>query len=147
MKKLICIALALVMVLGLAVTVSAEGPRVTLTYAEVNPIEGTIVGMIATYFKEQVETLINGSVCIDIQANGVLGNEASVLPSPAGSAPRIDHRIGWPRTTPPDDKLWLPRSRGRGIFCSVHGAGRATHIPPGFLKRWGTPQDSRQSRR
>ena len=79
MKKLICIALALVMVLGLAVTVSAEGPRVTLTYAEVNPIEGTIVGMIATYFKEQVETLTNGSVCIDIQANGVLGNEASVL--------------------------------------------------------------------
>ena len=61
MKKLICIALALVMVLGLAVTVSAEGPRVTLTYAEVNPIEGTIVGMIATYFKEQVETLTNGS--------------------------------------------------------------------------------------
>ena len=79
MKKLICIALALVMVLGLAVTAHADGPRVTLTYAEVNPIEGTIVGMIATYFKEQVETLTNGSVCIDIQANGVLGNEASVL--------------------------------------------------------------------
>ena len=79
MKKLICIALALVMVLGLAITANAEGPRVTLTYAEVNPLEGTIVGMIATYFKEQVETLTNGSVCIDIQANGVLGNEASVL--------------------------------------------------------------------
>lgn len=79
MKKLICVALALVMVLGLAITANAEGPRVTLTYAEVNPIEGTIVGMIATYFKEQVETLTNGSVCIDIQANGVLGNEASVL--------------------------------------------------------------------
>lgn len=79
MKKLICIVLALVMVMGLAVTANAEGPRVTLTYAEVNPLEGTIVGMIATYFKEQVETLTNGAVCIDIQANGVLGNEASVL--------------------------------------------------------------------
>lgn len=79
MKKLLCIVLALTMVLGLAITAHADGPRVTLTYAEVNPIEGTIVGMIATYFKEQVETLTNGSVCIDIQANGVLGNEASVL--------------------------------------------------------------------
>lgn len=79
MKKLLSIALILCMVLSFTVVAHADGPRVTLTYAEVNPIEGTIVGMIATYFKEQVETLTNGSVCIDIQANGVLGNEASVL--------------------------------------------------------------------
>ena len=55
------------------------GPAVTLVYAEVNPLEGTIVGQTATAFKEKVEELSGGSITIDIQANGVLGAESDVL--------------------------------------------------------------------
>ncbi len=56
----------------------ADDPAVTLVYAEVNPLD-TIVGMTATYFKEQVEELSGGSITIDIQASGVLGAEKDVL--------------------------------------------------------------------
>ena len=55
------------------------GPAVTLVYAEVNPLEGTIVGQTATAFKDKVEELSGGSITIDIQANGVLGAESDVL--------------------------------------------------------------------
>ena len=44
------------------------GPAVSLVYAEVNPLEGTIVGQTATAFKEKVEELSGGSITIDIQA-------------------------------------------------------------------------------
>ena len=54
MKKLFSIALVLVMLLSCAAL--AEEP-ITLTYAEVNPLEGTIVGAVATAFKEEVEEL------------------------------------------------------------------------------------------
>lgn len=102
-KKLIALALALVMVFALAAcggsgTTSntggggadsagssgsgsgqaASANAIVLTYAEVNPIDGTD-GDWAKYFKEQVETLTNGSVVIDIQASGVLGAESDVL--------------------------------------------------------------------
>ncbi|MBQ9404469.1 MAG: hypothetical protein IJU15_05735, partial [Synergistaceae bacterium] len=40
---------------------------VTLTYAEVNPLD-SIVGQTATAFKQKVEELSNGEVIIDIQA-------------------------------------------------------------------------------
>ena len=77
MKKLFSIALVLVMLLSCAAAIAEE--PITLTYAEVNPLEGTIVGAVATAFKEKVEELTGGSVLIDIQASGVLGSEDQVL--------------------------------------------------------------------
>ena len=75
MKKLLALVLALVMVAACAV---AMAEPVTLTYAEVNPLD-TIVGQTATAFKTKVEELSGGEIIIDIQANGVLGAEAQVL--------------------------------------------------------------------
>ncbi|MDO5022806.1 MAG: TRAP transporter substrate-binding protein [Eubacteriales bacterium] len=77
MKKLFGILLALTLLLG-ATSVFAEEP-LTLTYAEVNPLEGTTVGEIAKAFKAKVEELSGGSIVIDIQASGVLGSEDQVL--------------------------------------------------------------------
>ncbi len=79
MKKFLALAIALCMVFSFcAVSAFADDP-VTLTYAEVNPLEGTIVGAMALAFKEKVEELSGGSVLIDIQASGVLGSEDQVL--------------------------------------------------------------------
>ena len=66
------------------------GPAVTLVYAEVNPLEGTIVGQTATAFKDKVEELSGGSITIDIQANGVLGAESDVLDTMLGGGGTID---------------------------------------------------------
>lgn len=66
------------------------GPAVTLVYAEVNPLEGTIVGETATVFKQKVEELSCGSITIDIQANGVLGAEQDVLDTMLGGGGTID---------------------------------------------------------
>ena len=66
------------------------GPAVTLVYAEVNPLEGTIVGETATVFKQKVEELSGGSITIDIQANGVLGAEQDVLDTMLGGGGTID---------------------------------------------------------
>ena len=76
MKKLFGIILALVM---LASCATALADTVTLTYAEVNPVEGTIVGEMAKAFKSKVEELSGGTVLIDIQASGVLGSEDQIL--------------------------------------------------------------------
>ncbi|MBQ7051486.1 MAG: TRAP transporter substrate-binding protein [Clostridia bacterium] len=75
MKKLLALVLALVMVAACAV---AMAEPITLTYAEVNPID-TIVGQTATAFKTKVEELSGGEVIIDVQASGVLGSEAQLL--------------------------------------------------------------------
>ena len=75
MKKLISLVLALAVLLSCS---AALADTVTLTYAEVNPLD-TIVGKTASFFKEKVEELTNGTVIIDIQAGGVLGSEAQVL--------------------------------------------------------------------
>ena len=69
---------------------AANDPKVTLVYAEVNPLD-TIVGQPATHFKEKVEELTGGSVVIDVQASGVLGSEmfwtlSSAAPPPSTSA-------------------------------------------------------------
>ena len=77
MKKLFSIALVLVMLLSCAAALAEE--PVTLTYAEVNPLDGTIVGEMAKAFKAKVEELTGGSVLIDIQAGGVLGAEDQIL--------------------------------------------------------------------
>ncbi|MGM9603724.1 MAG: TRAP transporter substrate-binding protein [Faecousia sp.] len=92
MKKLLCIALALVMIMGLAVTVSADvanDPKVTLVMAEVNPLD-TIVGQTDSFFKEKVEELSGGSITIDLQASGVLGSENDVLDAIANYDNSID---------------------------------------------------------
>ena len=75
MKKLLTLVVALALVLCCA---AAMAEPVTLTYAEVNPLD-TIVGQTATAFKTKVEELSGGEVLIDIQASGVLGTEAQVL--------------------------------------------------------------------
>lgn len=115
MKKTLCMILALVMVLGLAacggsaapVATSAPAaaapaadaapaagdvasdPKVTLVYAEVNPID-SIIGNVATAFKEKAEELSGGSITIDIQAGGVLGSENDVLDSIMSGSNQID---------------------------------------------------------
>lgn len=66
-----------------------EDPKVTLVYAEVNPLD-TIVGQTATAFKQKVEELSGGSITIDIQASGVLGSENDVLDSMLGGGDTID---------------------------------------------------------
>ena len=77
MKKLIGLFLALAMLVSCAAAL-ADDP-ISLTYAEVNPLEGTIVGDMAKAFKEKVEELSGGSIVIDIQAGGVLGSEDQIL--------------------------------------------------------------------
>ncbi len=77
MKKLLGLVLALVM-LACCTAAMADEP-ITLTYAEVNPLDGTIVGEMAKGFKAKVEELSGGSVLIDIQAGGVLGSEDQIL--------------------------------------------------------------------
>ena len=77
MKKLLGIILALALLLGCA-SALADDP-ITLTYAEVNPLDGTIVGEMAKAFKAKVEELSGGTVVIDIQAGGVLGSEDQIL--------------------------------------------------------------------
>ncbi len=76
MKKLVALVLAAVMSL---VCVAALADPITLTYAEVNPLDGTIVGEMAKAFKAKVEELSGGEVLIDIQAGGVLGSEDQIL--------------------------------------------------------------------
>jgi TRAP-type C4-dicarboxylate transport system substrate-binding protein len=76
MKKLLALVLALVTILSCT---AAMAEPVTLVYAEVNPIEGTVVGSIAKFFKEKVEELSGGEIIIDIQGSGVLGTEAQIL--------------------------------------------------------------------
>ena len=77
MKKLFSIALVLVMLLACA-SALAEEP-ITLTYAEVNPVEGTVVGDVALAFKDKLEELSGGAVVVDLQASGVMGDEKTVL--------------------------------------------------------------------
>jgi TRAP-type C4-dicarboxylate transport system substrate-binding protein len=77
MKKVITLILALALV-AFAAMAMADDP-ITLTYAEVNPLEGTIVGEMAKAFQSKLEELSGGSVVLDIQASGVLGSEDQVL--------------------------------------------------------------------
>lgn len=67
----------------------ANDPKVTLVYAEVNPLD-TIVGQTATAYKQKVEELSGGSITIDIQASGVLGSENDVLDTMLGGGDTID---------------------------------------------------------
>ena len=68
---------------------AANDPKVTLVYAEVNPLD-TIVGQTGSPFKEKVEELSGGSVVVDVQASGVLGSENDVLDAILGGSTSID---------------------------------------------------------
>lgn len=112
MKKLLSLLLAAMMILSLAACGGtnapadsgpdateqtdnastgdvANDPKVTLVYAEVNPID-SIIGNVATAFKEKAEELSGGSITIDIQAGGVLGSENDVLDSIMSGSNQID---------------------------------------------------------
>ena len=68
---------------------AASDPKVTLVYAEVNPLD-TIVGQTGSHFKEKVEELTGGSVVVGVQASGVLGSENDVLDAILGGSTSID---------------------------------------------------------
>lgn len=115
MKKMFSVLLALVMVLSLAACGGGSGgqqssapadsgssapadsgsgdaagdPKVTLVYAEVNPLD-TIVGQTASEFKRLVEEKSGGSITIDVRDSGVLGSENDVLDAIVGGDDSID---------------------------------------------------------
>lgn len=77
MKKK-CLVAALGAVMSLAMVMPASAADVTLTFAEVNPLD-TIVGMTDQAFKDKVEEISGGAIEIDLQASGVLGSENDIL--------------------------------------------------------------------
>ena len=115
MKKLLALIAALALVLTCA---AASAEPVTLTYAEVNPLD-TIVGKIATDFKAKVEELSGGEVLIDVQASGVLGSEAQILDGILSGGDTVDI------------------SRISAFALTSYGCGKATllSIPYTFASR------------
>ena len=115
MKKLLALIAALALVLTCA---AASAEPVTLTYAEVNPLD-TIVGKIATDFKAKVEELSGGEVIIDVQASGVLGSEAQILDGILSGGTTVDI------------------SRISAFALTSYGCGKATllSIPYTFASR------------
>ena len=115
MKKLLALIAALALVLTCA---AASAEPVTLTYAEVNPLD-TIVGKIATDFKAKVEELSGGEVIIDVQASGVLGAEAQILDGILSGGDTVDI------------------SRISAFALTSYGCGKATllSIPYTFASR------------
>lgn len=76
-KKFAALFLAATMAVGMTCQVHADD-QVVLVYAEANSID-SIDGKLATFFKEKVEELTDGSVTVDIQASGVLGSQTDIL--------------------------------------------------------------------
>ena len=115
MKKLLALIAALALVLTCA---AASAEPVTLTYAEVNPLD-TIVGKIATEFNAKVEELSGGEVIIDVQASGVLGSEAQILDGILSGGTTVDI------------------SRISAFALTSYGCGKATllSIPYTFASR------------
>ncbi len=89
MKKILAFAMALCMILALCATAMADDP-IVLTYAEVNPVEGTVVGNVALAFKDKLEELSDGAIVVDIQASGVMGDEKTVLANILGGDTSVD---------------------------------------------------------
>ena len=85
MRKHLIRIVSILLVLGLgvliffSVTAGMRREPIILTYAEVNPVDGTVPGAMALAFKTKVEELSGGTVIIDIQAGGVLGSEDQIL--------------------------------------------------------------------
>ena len=80
----ILLILALCALVAVSVNAGLHPAAKVLTYAEVNPLEGTIVGEMAKAFKAKVEELSGGRLLIDIQAGGVLGSEDQILDNMLG---------------------------------------------------------------
>ena len=89
MKKTLALLMTLCMIFAVC-AVSASAEPITLTYAEVNPIEGTVVGDVALAFKEKLEELSGGDIVVDIQASGVMGDEKTVLANILGGDTSVD---------------------------------------------------------
>ena len=90
MKKFLALTMALCMIFALcAISASADEP-ITLTYAEVNPLDGTTVGEMAKSFKAKLEELSGGAILVDIQASGVMGDEKTVLANILGGDTSVD---------------------------------------------------------
>ena len=103
-KKIFSVVLSLVLAASLAAcggggasSASSEAPaaateenNVTLVYAEVNPLDTTVVGQVATHFAERVNELTNGTVTIDVQGGGVLGAEGDFCDNMIGGVGTID---------------------------------------------------------
>ena len=90
MKKFLALTMALCMIFAMcAISASADEP-IVLTYAEVNPVEGTVVGDVALAFKEKLEELSGGAIQVDIQASGVMGDEKTVLANILGGDTSVD---------------------------------------------------------
>jgi tripartite ATP-independent transporter DctP family solute receptor len=98
LRKALGISLAAMMSLGVfSGAVMAEelpdasgDPAVTLVYAEVNPLDSTVVGQVATHFAERVNELSGGTVTIDVQGGGVLGAEGDYCDNMIGGVGTID---------------------------------------------------------
>ena len=80
------LAMAAMLTCGFSAAAMAEDvpdasgdPEVKLVFAEVNPIDTTIIGQFDAKFAEEVERLSGGSIKIDMQASGVLGAEGDFL--------------------------------------------------------------------
>lgn len=84
------LTILLIVLIILSFTSSKGHDTVTLTYAEVNPLDGTIAGEMAKAFKEKAEELSGGTIVIDIQANGVLGSEEQLLDNMLGGGNLTD---------------------------------------------------------
>ncbi|XME03952.1 TRAP transporter substrate-binding protein [Lachnospiraceae bacterium C1.1] len=74
-----CLLTGLIVCMTVSVFAGKSSGPVTLTYAEVNPLEGTISGEMAKAFKEKAEEVSGGMLKIDIQAGAVLGSEEQIL--------------------------------------------------------------------
>lgn len=68
---------------------ASKDPKVTLTYAEVNP-DTSLMGLTDKEFKADVEKLSGGSIQINLQCSGVLGAEGDVLDTIIGGGGAID---------------------------------------------------------
>jgi len=102
MKKLLTVLLILAMILTLGACgskkteetttgdTSSTGETITLTMAEVNPLDGTVCGAMDKAFKEKVEELSGGQIKIDLQGGGVLGVEADILDGITGGTGTVD---------------------------------------------------------
>jgi TRAP-type C4-dicarboxylate transport system substrate-binding protein len=69
---------------------ASNDPAVTLVYAEVNPLDTTVVGQVAMHFAERVNELSGGTVTIDVQGGGVLGAEGDFCDNMIGGVGTID---------------------------------------------------------
>jgi tripartite ATP-independent transporter DctP family solute receptor len=88
---MLLLATSFIMAAGGSETATSEGGEQSFTfvYAEVNP-EDSIVGQTGIKFKEELERLSGGTITLDIQFSGVLGDEAAVLDAMLGGAGTID---------------------------------------------------------